>query len=149
MCEVVNNGERSTGESEMATATKTKRHAANGKSNGKPKSKRKAYVKTLREPASRKSKPKGKSANRKREQPLSRRTPPTGEGWAQRVARGLAIHREKLGMSVPAAAKEYNLDQHLWYRIESGALPQTTGLHIDKFLSALDLTIDQVLKLAP
>ncbi len=130
-----------TGESEMATATKAKRHASNGKANGKPK---KAYVKTLRAPVKRK-----RIANQKREQPLSRRTPPTGSGWAQRVARGLAIHREKLGLSVPSSAAKHGIDQHLLYRIESGSLPQTTGLHIDPVLAAYGLTIDQVLKLAP
>ncbi len=143
MPEVANTGERSNGETEMATATKTKHH-----SNGK--AKRKAYIKTLRSPVARLPVAKRKkSANQKREQPLSRRTPPTGAGWAQRVARGLAIHREKLGLSVPSSAAKHGIDQHLLYRIESGALPQTTGLHIDAVLAAYDLTIDHVLKLAP
>lgn len=143
MCEVANTGERSNGDIEMATAGKTKRHTANGAP------KRKAYVKTLRSPAAPVAKRKKSGANQKRDQPLSRRTPPTGSGWAQRVARGLAIHREKLGLSVPSSALKHGIDQHLLYRIESGALPQTTGLHIDSVLAAYELTIDQVLKLAP
>jgi len=135
--------DRSTGAIDMS-ATKS-RHTSHAKSNGKPK--RKKYIATLRAPAARR--PAKKGANQKREQPLSRRTPPAGNGWAQRVGRGLAIHREKLGLSVPGAAAKFEIDQHLLYRIESGSLPQTTGLHIDNVLAAFDLVIDDVLKLAP
>ena len=144
--------DRSTGALEMSV-TKS-RHTSHAKSNGKPK--RKKYVKTLREPSRRKYAPISPAlaaialkVKKKPGQPLSRRTPPAGNGWAQRVGRGLAIHREKLGLSVPGAAKRFGIDQHLLYRIESGSLPQTTALHIDNVLAAFDLVIDDVLKLAP
>jgi hypothetical protein len=145
MLEVDNTGDRSHGDSDMATANKTKRHAANGKPT------RKAYVKTLRAPTPRASasKPKSrKGANPKRTPPLSRREPPAGNEWQKRLARLLASYRsDKVGLSIPAAAEKFGLDQHLWYRIESGALPQTAGLHLDPFLAKLGLAME--IKLVP
>jgi hypothetical protein len=136
MPEVENIGERSPGELEMATKT---RHAAKA-TNGKP---RRAYVKTLRAPTHTNSKQRSKkNANQKRDQPLSRRTPPSGIEWEKRFARLLSQHRDSLGLSVPGGAKQFGVDQHLWYRLESGALPQTAGLHVDPFLRAMGMAME-------
>lgn len=124
------------GESEMTTT----RSRSNGRVHS---SKSRKYVSTLRSRS-----PRGKSGRGNHPAPLSRREPPSGDGFAARIARGLAKYREQtLKMSVPQTAAAKDIDQHLLYRLESGALPQTTGQHIDEVLRKLGLDIIDCLKL--
>lgn len=62
---------------------------------------------------------------------LTRKRMPTGPGWEERIARGLRRWREARGLSIPEAAKEYEVDQQIWYGIEGGDKPQKTGANLN------------------
>ncbi len=78
---------------------------------------------------------------------FTRFTLPAGPGWAARVARGLVRWREKHKLTVPVAAKQYQVDLTAWYRVERGTHVSTTALHIDNICQAIRLDIVDLLTL--
>lgn len=71
---------------------------------------------------------------------------PEGDGWAARVARGLAYWREENRLTIPEAVEKYSFDQTLWYRTERGVFPQTTAKTIDRLCNRIGVDIVELLK---
>jgi len=78
---------------------------------------------------------------------VTRFTLPDGDGLIARVARGLARWREQHNLTVPAASKQFQVDQTAWYRIERGTHPATTAVHIDVICEALGVDIIDLIQL--
>jgi len=70
-----------------------------------------------------------------------------GKSWVARVARGLTRWREQQGLTIPAAAERFKLDQTALYRMERAKNPGTTAIQIDHFCDVIGVDIVDLLKL--